>query len=586
MKILKGIGVSPGVIIGRAFVLDDITEHVPRRLIPADDVQHQQDRLRDAVANSIAELSGLRERVATEVDLEAANILDFHIGLLSDAHFIDPILTRIDTEHVTAQYAVTKEIQALADRFLEMDHEAFRSKVSDLMDLDRRLLRHLIGETRDRLRHLSGEAVLIARDLTPSQTVGLDTAHTKAISTDAGGRTSHTSIMARSLGIPAVVGLGRAVAETVDDDQVIVDGDQGMLIIHPNEKTLERYRQRIDQHQAYKISLRDLADLPAKTLDGERINLYGNIEFASEVEIVKRNGGDGVGLFRSEFLYLAYDREPSVEEHYDAYSTAVRLSEGRPLTIRTLDLGSDKYTQSRAVSPERNPALGCRSIRYCLQHLPLFKRQVRALLQASALGPLRIMFPLVTSPSELRQARMVVHDIMEDLDDEGIEYDPNIPIGIMVEAPSAALMSHIFAREVDFMSIGTNDLIQYTLAVDRTNERVANLYSAAHPSILRLIKDVIRAGRRHDVEVSLCGEIASDTDYVMLLLGLGLRSLSLVPSAIPDVKRIIRSVELSRCQRIARRAGSFDSDRQVLNYIREETRKVTPDGDRSGRSGD
>lgn len=586
MKVLKGIGVSPGAVIGRAFVLDDITEHVPRRLIPTSDVTHQQDRLRIAVTHSIEELTRLRQRVAEEVDLEAANILDFHIGLLSDSHFIDPIQNRIASEHVTAQYAVTKEIQELANRFLEMDHEAFRSKISDLMDLDRRLLRQLIGETHDRLRELSGEAVLVARDLTPSQTVGLDTAHTKAIATDAGGRTSHTSIMARSLNIPAVVGLGRGVAETVDDDPVIVDGDQGVFIIHPDEKTLARYRQRINQHQAYMISLRDLADLPAQTRDGHRIMLHGNIEFASEVDIVKRNGGDGVGLFRSEFLYLAYDREPSVEEHYEAYSTAVRLSEGRPLTIRTLDLGSDKYTQSRAVSPERNPALGCRSIRYCLQHLPLFKRQLRALLQASALGPLRIMFPLVTSPSELRQAKMVVHDVMEDLVEEGIAHDPKTPIGIMVEAPSAALMAHTFAREVDFLSIGTNDLIQYTLAVDRTNERVANLYSAAHPSILRLIKDVIRAGRRHHVEVSLCGEIAGDPEYVMLLIGLGLRSLSLVPSAIPDIKRIIRSVKLSQCERIARRAGSFDSDRQVLNYIRDEARKVTPDGGSSGRSAD
>jgi len=584
METIKGIGVSNGVVIGSAFVLDEVTEHVPKRFVPDSDVEHQIQRFHFAVEASINELQKLRQRIAAEVDDEAAIILDFHIGLLSDPHLIDPIKECITSQKVTAQYAVTREIKALAERFLSMDHEAFRSKVSDLMDLDRRLIKHLLGEKKDRLSHIEEEVVLIARDLTPSQAVGLDTNRVKAFATEAGGRTSHTSIMARSLAIPAVVGLENITETIVDTDLIVIDGDRGIVVINPDEETLEYYQQRIKQHEMYQVSLSEVTDLPAVTTDGHRIMLYGNIEFADEVELIERYGGDGVGLFRTEFLYLARDQEPSEQEHYEAYEKAIRLSQGRPLTIRTLDLGSDKYTQSRAVIPERNPALGCRSIRYCLQHMTLFKRQLRALLQASSLGPIHVMFPLITGPNELRQAKMVMRDMMEDLEEEGVQFDREIPIGIMVETPASAVMSHLFAREADFMSIGTNDLIQYTLAVDRTNERVANLYSAAHPAVLRLIKDTIRSGRRHDIEVCLCGEIAGEIEYAMLLLGLGLRSLSMVPAAIPDIKRIIRTVDIEQCERIARKVGSFDSERQVLNYIRDETRKRIPDEGFGGRS--
>ncbi|MFW5652732.1 MAG: phosphoenolpyruvate--protein phosphotransferase [Planctomycetota bacterium] len=580
MEILKGIGVSAGVVIGRAFVLDERVRYLPKRFVPLEDVGHQQARFGDAVDLSIAELRALRDRVAREFDAEAAKILEFHIGLLRDRHFLDQILQRIGEERVTAEYAVTAELKAMADKFLEMDSEAFRSKVSDLWDLDRRLMRHLVGETKSRLERLDTNGVLIAHNLTPIQTANLNTNRIKGFATDAGGQTSHTSIMARSLGIPAVVGLENATTDVVEGDLVIVDGERGLLIINPEESTVAEYEDRIRDRAALTVSLRELADLPAETTDGETIELVGNIEFPHEVSLVKENGGTGVGLYRSEFLYLANNREPSEEEQFEAYVSALRLSEDRPVTIRTLDLGSDKYTQSRSEKPERNPALGCRSIRYCLQHLPMFKRQLRALLRASGEMPgvLRIMFPLVTGPMELRQAKMVLTDVKEDLEDEGLAFDRDVPVGIMIEAPSAAIMAHAFAREVDFFSIGTNDLIQYTLAVDRTNERVANLYSAAHPSIIRLIKDVIRVGRRQDVKVSLCGEIASDVEFTMLLIGMGLRSLSLVPASIPDVKRIIRSVDIRTCERVARKVGSFDSERQVLNFLREQTRKVLPEG--------
>ncbi|MFG0330795.1 MAG: phosphoenolpyruvate--protein phosphotransferase [Phycisphaerales bacterium] len=578
MEILKGIGVSPGVVIGPAFVLDEQLRHVPRRSVPESDVQHQLERLEDAVEQSVDELDQLREQIAQEFDADAAKILEFHITLLRDPHFLDPIREIIRSEQVTSEYAVSTEIGKIAGKFLAMDSEAMKSKVSDLYDLDRRLLRHLIGETLDRLAHLQGDAIVIAHDLTPSQTANLDTDHVRAFATDAGGRTSHTAIMARALGIPAVVGVARAVQDVIDGDRLIVDGDRGVLIIDPDEETLDEYRQRIRERQAYELTLTELADLPPVTLDGVHIKLCGNIEFPYEIEVVRENGGEGVGLYRTEFLYLASDHEPSEEDHYEAYSRAVKLCDGQMLTIRTLDLGSDKYTQSRAVIPERNPALGCRSIRYCLQHLPMFKRQLRAILRASAEGPLRIMFPLVTNPMELRQARMVLNDVMEDLEDESIAFDPSVQVGIMIEAPSAALMGPVFAREVDFFSIGTNDLIQYTLAVDRTNERVANLYSGAHPAVLRLITEVVKAGRREGIDISLCGEMAGEVEYAMLLVGMGLRSLSLVPTAIPDIKRVVRSIDTKQCEQLVRKVESFDSERRILQFLREETRKILPEG--------
>lgn len=583
MQVLKGIPVSSGVAIGRAFVLDDKIQHIPKRNVPPRDVPHQHERLRQAISASITELQALRDRLATELDPEAAKIVEFHIGLLADQHFVQPIIDRIRKERVTAEFAVTEELRAMAEKFLAISSEALRSKVSDLWDLDRRLIRHLVGETRDRLAHLDTEAIVIAVELTPSQTATLPRQHVRAFATDLGGQTSHTSIMAKALGIPAVVGLGNALARVSDDDHLIVDADRGLLILSPDDATLSDYQGRIARQEAHRVALTELTELPATTRDGTCIKLLGNIEFASEVEVVLRNGGDGVGLFRTEYLYLTTDHEPSEEEHYLAYRTAVEASQGRILTVRTLDLGSDKYTQSRAEHPERNPALGLRSIRYSLQNLSVFKRQLRAILRASVLGPVRIMFPLVTTITELRQVRLVLSDVMEDLEDERIEFNRKVPIGIMIEAPSTALLATSFAREVDFMSIGTNDLTQYTLAVDRTNERVANLYAPAHPAVLRLIKQVIRAGQRSKADVSLCGEVAGDVDYTMLLLGLGLRSLSMVPSAIPDVKRVIRSVDLATCRQIARKCGSFDSERQILNFIREETRKVMAEG-HGGRS--
>ncbi|MFG0313138.1 MAG: phosphoenolpyruvate--protein phosphotransferase, partial [Phycisphaerales bacterium] len=344
------------------------------------------------------------------------------------------------------------------------------------------------------------------------------------LATDLGGKTSHTAIVARALGIPAVVGCQAVTEVAIDEQPIIIDGDRGLVILNPTTEKLEEYHAYIEQRKVLQLTLDELATLEPITRDEVEINILGNIEFADEIGSVMRAGGGGVGLYRTEFLYLTSRTEPTESDHYESYARCVELLEGRPLIIRTVDLGADKHTQESFLIPERNPFLGCRSIRFCLKSLPMFKRQLRAVLRASALGPIKVMFPLITSPDEFRRARLILNDVMEDLDDAGIEFDRSIPVGMMVEVPSAAIMAPVFAREADFLSIGTNDQVQYTLAVDRTNERVADLFNPAHPAVIRLIREVVKGARRHDTPVSCCGESAGDPEYALLLIGLGVRT--------------------------------------------------------------
>jgi len=577
VEVIKGIPVSPGVVIGRVFVLGEADEHVPLRTVKAAEIPFQVERFETAVAESLADLEHLRDRTEKELGAEPAKIFGFHIGLLHDRTLLDPIRRHIESDGVVAEYAVSTRFKELAEQFRGMGSEVFRQKANDVIDLDRRVLARLVGATESRLAKLEHRVILVAHELTPSQCAALDPSKVIGFATDAGGRTSHTSIVARAMDIPAVVGCQRVTHHAEDGTEIIVDGDTGVVIVDPDPDTLALYSKQQQRIRTFRESLREQVELPAVTRDGTAISLMGNIEFPREVEAVLANGGDGVGLYRTEYLYLASDHEPSEEDHYEAYTQTLKLLEGRPLILRTLDLGADKYTQLRAVEPERNPFLGCRSIRYCLQNLPMFKTQLRAVLRASAHGPLKVMFPLVSTMTELRQAKLILFDVMEELDEEGIPFDRKLPIGMMVETPSAALMARVFAKEVAFLSLGTNDLIQYTLAVDRGNERVANLYSAANPAVLQLMKTVVRAARGAEVELSVCGEIAGEAMYTMLLIGVGLRTLSLVPSQIPQVKRVIRSVDVEQCERLARKVGSFDSERQVMNCLRDELRKIVPE---------
>ncbi|MCC6426826.1 MAG: phosphoenolpyruvate--protein phosphotransferase [Phycisphaerales bacterium] len=583
-QVVKGLGVSPGIVIGRAIVLDSGLGRVHRRQISPDHVKTELMKFEQALKTSLEELAAFQKQAEREMGAETAKIFGVHQGMLRDKALVGPIRRMIESEMVTAEYAVYHTFQEIAAKFRKIPDSAFTTKVNDIDDLSIRLLRHLIGDTGQRVKLAGDNTIIVAHDLTPSQAAGFDRKKIKAFATDLGGRTGHTGIVARALGIPAVVGCQRLTEAVVDGSVVILDGERGIVIVNPDAEQLEQYRAFIEQARIFSLSLDELAGQAAITLDREPIEILGNIEFPDEVQKVLEMGGQGVGLYRTEFLHLTSNHEPTEKEQFQAYRRCVELLEGRPLTIRTLDLGADKLTQSREEFPERNPFLGLRSIRYSLKHQPMFKTQLRAILRASKLGPIKIMFPLITSTSEFRQAKYLVNDVMEDLADEAIDFDRNIKVGMMVEVPSAALLADAFAQEVDFFSIGTNDLVQYTLAVDRTNERVASYYNPAHPAVVRLIRDTVRAARRRKIPVSCCGESASDLEFCLLLIGLGLRTLSMTSSAIPHLKRLIRSVNLSQCERIARKVISLDSDVQVSSYLRDCARKIVPEAfdDRAG----
>ncbi|MBL4591730.1 MAG: phosphoenolpyruvate--protein phosphotransferase [Phycisphaerales bacterium] len=578
MQTIKGIPVSNGVVIGRVFLIeDDVSLRVPRRSIQSADAPAEVERFDFARLAAIEELNQLHKTAADEMGREAAKIFLFHIGAFNDPSILNPIRSMISDDLVSAEYASSAVLRKLAEKFAQHPDSTFQSKVDDLRDLASRLIRHLGGQKISTVSSADDQTVVVARDLTPSQTAAFDRSKIRAFVTDLGGKTSHTAIVASALGLPAVVGTRTLSREAREGQVIIVDGSKGVVILDPDDETLDKYLLRVEQVRQAKISLHELAGLPAATADGTEITLLGNIEFPEEIDLVLDDGGKGIGLYRTEFLYLTRTTMPTEEDHYDAYMQCVKRLDGLELTIRTIDLGADKYTQLQAENPERNPALGLRSIRYCLQNLDIFRVQLRAILRASAHGPIKIMFPLVTNISEFRTAKYFVKEEMEELDEKGIAYDRDIKIGMMVEVPAAALMANAFAREVDFFSVGTNDLVQYTLAVDRTNEQVASLYTPIHPAVLKLVRDVSRSAKRHSIPISCCGASAGEPEFAALLIGLGIRTLSVTASGIPLLKQAIRGLTVAHCERIVKKAISYDSESDAAGYVRDRLRKLVPE---------
>lgn len=579
MMIRRGIPASQGVAIARAIVLNAQDQPVARRVVPPALVSRQIQRLEEAVTLTLADIEKDKIHAETTVGMDLARIFDFHQHYLQDPYTLDPIKQMINSEQVTTEYAVYKVLRDQAQTLRKMDSQYFRERDRDIWDIERRMIGHLLGDTAEKLDQLTADSIIIAHDLTPSQTANLDKHRILGFATDLGGKTSHTAILAHAMRIPAVVGLKDITSHVRNGDAVIVDGTRGQIIIEPDADQVFNYRQEQMAFAKMQSQLDELVGFKAETTDGTEIKLWGNIEFPDEIPAAINNGATGIGLYRTEFLFLSTNSLPTEEEQYLAYKQAIEaLPAEMSLTIRTLDLGADKLMDSDLTpSDERNPFLGVRSIRLCLQNLPLFKTQLRAIMRASAHGKIRIMFPLISNIMELRQAKMVLNDVIEDLAEQNVPYDEHVPVGIMVEVPSVAIETTKYGSEVDFFSIGTNDLIQYTVAVDRGNERVANLYSAAHPAVLQLIRGVVQSAKRCEVDVSLCGEMAGDPVFVLLLLGIGLRSLSMTPPAIPEVKRLIRHASIKQCERIARKARSLETDRAVLNYLRDETRKLLPD---------
>jgi phosphotransferase system enzyme I (PtsI) len=578
MPLKRGTGVSSGVVIGDAVVLETEETRVPRRTVRQKQVPQEVERVTRAFESARKEIESERVEFAARAGTELADIFGFHERWLADPKPLREIISLIETKSYSAAYAVSVFMRRYRRRFAEMASPFLQERAKDVLDIERRLLHHVSGETRHELAELEWPVIIVAHDLTPSQIVMLEkTKRLLGFVTDAGGATSHTAIIAAGLGIPAVVGLEDISSQVSGGDTLVVDGLHGVVVINPDESQRKEYAVRAAHLQEMQASLDEIRELPAETRDGHQLELLGNIEFPDEVEGCLKGGATGIGLFRTEFLFMNEGKSPGEEEQFEAYRAAVEAVKGHPLVIRTMDLGGDKCHPGGAWEPEKNPFLGLRSIRYSLQHLVMFRPQLRAIVRASAFGDVKVMFPLISRIMELRQAKFVLSLVMEELEEEGYDFRPSIPVGVMVETPAAAICARELAREVDFMSIGTNDLIQYTLAVDRTNERVAQLYTAADPSVLRLVRGVVRMGQRARIPVSLCGEMAGDPLFSILLVGMGLRTLSMAAGNIPRVKKIIRSITLTDAQRVARRVMSFETEREVLNYLRDETRRVWGD---------
>ncbi|MFQ6034484.1 MAG: phosphoenolpyruvate--protein phosphotransferase [Sedimentisphaerales bacterium] len=577
MEIKKGIAVSPGISIAKSLIIDSEDYRIPRRKIAPSQRMTEIQRVRNAFADAIGELTQLEAGLDKTEAGKIKDIFAVHLRFLHDRSLRKRITDLIHAESVTAEYGVSTVLREIAAHFSNVKDSYISERAADIYDIERRLLKQLLGRRREDVEHLSCEVAVIARELSPTQTAGFNKEFVKGLATDAGGRTSHTAIVARSLGIPAVVALEDLTEIVTGGDTVIIDGNRGIVIVNPDDETIQQYERYSREFVELEHKLDAIREKPAVTRNGTKITVLGNIEFPDEAEMVLRKGGEGIGLYRTEFLYLNRPTEPTEQEHYEAYAETVRVFQHRPVIIRTVDLGADKYTQSKRFAPEPNPFLGLRSIRFCLQNLMMFKTQLRAILRASLLGEVKVMFPLITNLQEMMQAKMILRDVMEDLDEDSVRYNRDIEIGVMIETPSAALTASTMARDADFFSIGTNDLIQYTLAVDRGNELVSTLYSAADPAVLRLIRTVVQDAYKAQIDVAVCGEVASEPEYIMLLLGMGVRTVSLAPPMIPEIKQIIRSVTIEDCNNVARKILSMNSERQISSYLRSAARKILPE---------
>jgi phosphotransferase system enzyme I (PtsI) len=577
MEIKKGIAVSPGISIAESLIIDSEDYRIPHRQIQSSQRMIEIQRTRNAFRGAINELTRLELEQDKTDGGKIRDIFAVHLRFLHDRSLRKKITDLIHSDLVTAEYAVSAVLREIAAHFAKVEDAYISERAADIYDIERRLLKQLLGKKRENIEHLEKEVVIVARELSPTQTAGFNRKYVKGIASDAGGRTSHAAIVARSLGIPAVVALEDLTEYTTAGDTVIVDGNRGIVIVNPDEQTIQQYKEYSKEFEELEHRLDAVRQKPAVTRDGTEITLLGNIEFPDEAEIVLEKGGNGIGLYRTEFLYLNAENEPTEQDHYEAYAKTVRVCEDRPVVIRTLDLGADKYTQSKRFVPERNPFLGLRSIRFCLQNLTMFKKQLHAILRVSVLGRVKIMFPLITNRQELMQAKMILHDVMEDLDEESIPYNRDMQVGIMIETPSAALTAYSLAADVDFFSIGTNDLTQYTLAVDRGNELVSTLYSSADPAVLRLIRNVIQDAHKAQIDLSVCGEMASEPEHIMLLLGMGVRTISIASPMIPEIKQVIRSVTIEDCHKVARKVLGMDSERQISAYLRNAAREIIPE---------
>ncbi len=577
MRTIQGIPASPGIAIAKAFVfLDEEDPTIPRYSVALHEVEGEWDRFILAVGRAREDITVLRDRALREMGAEHSAIFDAHLLMLEDPELLDSLesslrVQLINIEWILHQYSTTivKQLEGLNDPILQ-------ERSSDVHDITHRILNHLMFRERFSLADIDCDVVLVAHNLLPSDIISMNRGCVKAIVMGAGGKTSHTAILARAFEIPSVLGVGASLRTIKNDEIIIVNGQSGEVIISPDMNTRTRFESMRLQVLAREQDLEALQSLPAATKDGRLLVLKANIEVPEETAAVLRYGSAGVGLFRSEFLFLQPGRAPSEEDQFHAYKRVLEDMKDKPVTIRTLDVGGDKVVPDLAMVAEKNPLLGWRAIRYCLSDSEMFQNQLRAILRASAFGDARIMFPMISGPDELDAALAALDKAKSDCTRMGIPFRRDIPVGIMIEIPSAAMIADLLAPKVDFFSIGTNDLIQYTIAVDRGNERVAYLHEPFHPAVLRLIKKVIDDGHAAGIGVSMCGEMASDPAAAVVLLGLGLDEYSMSASAIPSIKRILRSVDYTEAQTIAVKAMSLGSHRAIDAFLHEQLAAINP----------
>ena len=576
-KTFRGIPVSTGVCRGRIVVLGRSRPTIAQRRVADGEVAEEINRFERALTQTRQQIAEIQRKVSEAMGAQEGSIFDAHLLVLEDRTVVDEVVRVIQTRKVNAEHA----FHSVAERFIAAisaaDDDYLRERAADIRDVTSRVLNNLLGlEEEADVRHLKEPCIIISHDLTPSDTAQMDKRNVLGFATDVGSKTSHTAIMARSLRIPAVVGLKDISTQVSTGQYVLLDGHNGVLVLNPTDQTLFEYGQIIVRQATWEQRLRDLLPEPAVTLDGHRVLLHANIEQAADAEQVKANGAEGVGLFRTEYLFLNRDKLPNEEQQYQSYRDAAAKLKPLPVVIRTLDLGGDKFLAHMQLPTELNPFLGWRAIRICLQEKDIFRSQLRAILRASAEGNIRLMYPMISGLEELKQANALLAEYKAELRRENIPFDEKLAVGAMIETPSAALVADSLAKHVSFFSIGTNDLIQYSLAVDRLNEKIAHLYEPSHPAIVRLIKTTVDAAHRHNVRVSVCGEMGGDPVLVPLLLGLGLDELSAAPSLVPSLKFLIRRLRLEEARKLAAFALECESAEEILARCQDLAHQSAP----------
>jgi len=564
---LVGIGASPGICIGKAYLVDkEGIDIVEKYFISSKNLDSEIKRFKVAVKNATDELRGIIENASEDVRRHTG-ILETHVALLKDKMLYDKTIETIKNERVNAEWALKKVVSGIKVLFQDISDSYLKARSDDITHVSDRIIRFLIGTEEINIGNIDKRVILVAKDLSPADTSQIQLDKVMGFLTDRGGKASHTSIIARTLEVPAVLGLGNATQIINNDDSIIIDGTTGIVILHATDQTLSEYMELKAIFVKHKAFLSRGSHLKAETLDGLSLQIMGNIELPEEVVSVLDHGGDGIGLYRTEFQYLSRNEFPSEDELFDKYKDVVEVMGQRPVTIRTLDINGDKAVANSTGSDEANPALGLRAIRYCLKKPDIFRTQLRAILRVAAFGNVRILIPMISSLDEIRDTKKLLNEAANSLEKEGKAYNKNIEFGIMIEVPSAVIMADVMAQETDFFSIGTNDLIQYTLAIDRGNREVAHLYHPFHPAILRMIKHVTDVGKEKGKKVFMCGEMAGDPFNVPVLLGLGIDELSMNPQSIPAVKNMIRSLKVEDTRRFIKEALKQTTTMDVIKLV-------------------